>query len=334
MILKGIHHVSSLTANAKRNLDFYTRVLGMRLVKKTVNQDHTEFYHLFYGDENGNPGTELTFFEIPNMARKYPGTNSISSISLRVKTDQALTYWKKRFDDLKIDHGPISHRYGHATLSFRDSDGHEMSLISDQNNSGVPAGKAWSQSGIPEEFGIVGLGPVKLTVRYLEPTAQVLTEVMGFRKTGHYLTNDNTSSEVHVFETGEGGNGSEIHIEQRKDLPEERQGRGSVHHVAFRVSTDEELHQWVNHLKSDGLKPTEFIDRFYFRSLYFSEPNGILFELATDGPGFNLDESSEHLGEQLSLPTFLEPRRKEIEARLKPLPTTSRMRKFREERED
>ncbi|MYL50006.1 ring-cleaving dioxygenase [Halobacillus litoralis] len=319
MKLKGIHHVSSLTADAQKNLDFYTRILGLRLVKKTVNQDNTQYYHLFYGDEKGNPGTELTFFEIPNLAVKHPGTNSISSISLRVDSDEALNYWRGRFTKLGVDHDSMTKRFGHAVLPFRDPEGHQMSLISDENNSGVSSGKPWSRGGVPEEFGITGLGPVKLTVRYLEPSVQMLTEVMGFRKTGEYETESNNI--VHVFETGEGGNGSEIHIEQRKDIQEERQGKGSVHHVAFRVEDEDELYDWIEYLKKDGFKSSGFVDRFYFRSLYVNEPNGILFELATDGPGFNLDESSEHLGEQLSLPPFLEHRRVEIESRLKSLPS-------------
>jgi len=321
MELTGIHHVSSLTANAENNLDFYTRILGLRLVKKTVNQDNTSYYHLFYGDEKGNPGTELTFFEIPNMAPKHPGTNSISSISLRVPTDEALTFWSGRFQELGVDHDAITERFGKSVLAFRDSEGHQMALISDENNSGAPAGNPWIKSGVPKQYGIVGLGPVTLTVRYLEPTVQVLTEVMGYRKAGKYQASESPYQDIHVFETGEGGNGTEIHVEQRKDLPEERQGRGSVHHVAFRVKDEGELHQWVDRIQDDGFRTSGFIDRFYFRSLYFNEPNGILFELATDGPGFGQDESLDSLGETLSLPTFLEPHRKEIEAKLTPIPS-------------
>lgn len=321
MQLKGIHHVSSLTANAKQNLDFYTRILGLRLVKKTVNQDNSSYYHLFYGDEKGNPGTELSFFEIPNMARKHPGTNSISGISLRVKTDDALTYWQDRFEEFGVVYVPVTERFGHAVLPFWDSEGHEMTLISDQNDRGVEAGKAWTGSGIPEEYGITGLGPVRLTVRYLEPTIQVLTELMGYRSSGEYRAGDDDSHLVYVFETGEGGNGSELHVEQRKDLPDERQGRGSVHHVAFRVETEDELREWVRHLEADGFKTSGFVDRYYFQSLYVTEPNGILFEIATDGPGFDLDESIDELGGRLSLPTFLEDRRQEIESNLKPLPS-------------
>ncbi|MFV8828996.1 ring-cleaving dioxygenase [Alkalihalobacterium sp. APHAB7] len=321
MNLKGIHHVSSLTANAEKNLDFYTRILGLRLVKKTVNQDNTAYYHLFYGDEEGKPGTELTFFEIPNLAEKHPGTNSISSISLRVKNDEALVYWQKRFEALGVDHHQITERFGNAILPFIDLEGHQMRLISDQQNKGEPGGKAWTGGGIPEQYGIIGLGPVQLTVRYMEPTEQVLTEVMGFSKIGTYQTDEYPIREIHVFETGEGGTGTQIHVEQRKDLPEERQGRGSVHHVAFRVDTEEALRKSIEEIEREGFKTSGFVDRFYFRSLYFTEPNGILYEVATDGPGFDLDENKDHLGQHLSLPTFLEHQRSEIEAKLKPLPT-------------
>lgn len=321
MNIKGIHHVSSLTADAEKNLDFYTGILGMRLVKKTVNQDNTAYYHLFYGDEEGSPGTELTFFEIPNMAKKHPGTNSISSISLRVKSDDALVFWQERFEELRVNYQPITKRFGHAILPFSDREGHQMALISDQQNQGVPGGKVWTQTDIPEQYGIIGLGPVTLTVKYLEPTVQVLTEVMGFRKIGYYQVKEAPVRDVHVFDSGAGGNGSQIHVEQRKDLPDERQGRGSVHHVAFRVDNSEELTKAIEEIKKEGFKTSGFVDRYYFHSLYFSEPNGILYEIATDGPGFSLDEERNRLGEHLSLPTFLEPRRSEIESKLKPLRT-------------
>ncbi|RWZ54478.1 ring-cleaving dioxygenase [Halobacillus fulvus] len=319
MKLKGIHHVSSLTANAEKNLEFYRKVLGLHLVKKTVNQDNTSYYHLFYGDEQGNPGTELTFFEIPNLAENHAGTNSISNVSLRVASDKALSFWKHRFTHLGVDHSAISERFGHKILPFRDSEGHRMTLVSDHSNQGDGSEQMWDSIDIKKEFQILGLGPVKLTVRYLEPTTQVLTELMGYREAGQYSLD---GFETHVFETHEGGLDTEIHVEQRKDLPEERQGRGGVHHVAFRVETEEELKKWVEHIEQDGFETSGFVDRFYFRSLYFREPNGILYELATDGPGFDTDEDPDHLGETLSLPTFLEPQREEIERKLKPLSTS------------
>lgn len=319
MHLKGIHHVSSLTAKALENVQFYTKTLGLRMIKKTVNQDNPYVYHLFYGDEAGNPGTEFTFFEIPNMAPNHNGNNSISAVSLRVANDKALGFWKQRFEDLGVDHDIITQRNGHHILAFRDFEGQRMILISDENNHGVKAGVPWDKSPVPEEHGIRGLGPITLTVPYAEATAGVLTEILGFRKTGSYPSDVDGQRDILVFETGDGGNGAEIHVEERKDLERERQGRGGVHHVAFRVDNEDELRQWVDKIQGEGFNTSGFIDRYYFRSLYFREPNGILFELATDGPGFATDEDPEHLGETLALPPFLESKRDKIERKLKPL---------------
>ncbi|MCA1030250.1 ring-cleaving dioxygenase [Bacillus timonensis] len=317
--LKGQHHVSAITANAKENYRFYTKVLGLRLVKKTVNQDDTSVYHLFYADERGNPGTDLTFFEIPQAGKTYPGTNSISETSLRVPNDRALQFWKKRFEEMNVEHEEISQETGRASLSFRDFEGQRLVLVSDEQNTGVEGGKPWDKSPVPVENGIVGLGPVTLTVNRVSLTAKILRDVLGFREKGTYKNKQ--QKEVRVFETGEGGTGAEVHLIEEKDLPRERPGRGSVHHVAFRVEDVEELNKWVDVLNQAGLPNSGFVERYYFRSLYFREPNGILFELATDGPGFEGDESFENLGEKLALPPYFENQRSEIEARLKPLDT-------------
>ncbi|MFS0781498.1 ring-cleaving dioxygenase [Bacillus sp. 1P06AnD] len=321
MAFLGIHHVSAMTASAKKNYDFYTEVLGMRLVKKTVNQDDTSVYHLFYGDEKGNPGTELTFFEIPMMARNLPGVNSISTVSLRVASDDALGYWESRFHELNVEHEEIKDRAGRKTLAFKDPEGQRLILVSDENNSGVAGGTPWIKSPIPQSFGIIGLGPVQLTVREAEPTIRVLRDIMGFRYKSSYPPYQKGQPDIEVYETGEGGSGAEIHIEQRLDLPPERLGRGGVHHVAFRVETEEELREWIGKLKEARIASSGFVDRFYFRSLYFREPNGILFEMATDGPGFATDEDPMHLGETLALPPFLEHKRMHIESKLRPLNT-------------
>jgi glyoxalase family protein len=318
--LKGIHHVSAITANAKDNYTFYTKVLGLRLVKKTVNQDDTSVYHLFYADERGNPGTDLTFFEIPRAGRTYPGTNSITATSLRVSNDKALQYWKDRLEQFDVDHDEIQVVNGHSSLPFRDKEGQRLVLISDENNRGVAGGKPWDKSPVPVEHGIIGLGPVELTVSRPERTANILTDLMGFRElTGYVRQND--QKKVRVFETGEGGTGAKIHLIEDNESSRERAGRGSVHHVAFRVEDEEELNKWVKLLKESHLPNSGFVERYYFRSLYFREPNGILFELATDGPGFEGDEDFEHLGEHLALPPYFESQRNEIEAKLKPLYT-------------
>lgn len=317
--LKGQHHVSAITADAKRNYEFYTTVLGLRLVKKTVNQDDTSVYHLFYADERGNPGTDLTFFEIPRADQTRYGTNSISTTSLRVPTDEAIQYWKARFVEHGVEHEDITNESGRNTLSFKDFEGQRLMLVSDENNEGVAGGHPWKDSPVDLKYAIIGLGPVTLTVANLDATQKILTHVMGFREKGKYNTKD--QHEVVVFETGEGGTGAEIHIEVRPELPIERPGRGSVHHVAFRVEDEQELRKWVTYLKEFRIPNSGFVERYYFRSLYFREPNGILFELATDGPGFEGDEPFEHLGEKLALPPYFEDQRAEIEAKLKPLYT-------------
>lgn len=212
-------------------------------------------------------------------------------------------------------------RAGRATLAFQDPEGQRLILVSDENNKGVAAGVPWEKSAVPQEHGVTGLGPVKLTVRIAEPTAIVLTELLGFRKVGKYPSPYEGQPDIVVFETGEGGSGAEVHLEERSDLPPERLGRGGVHHVAFRVEDEDELREWIKRIRAARFPNSGFVDRFYFRSLYFREPNGILFELATDGPGFDTDEHIDHLGESLALPPFLEPEREEIEARLKPLDT-------------
>lgn len=321
MNFKGIHHVSAMTSKASQNYEFYTKTLGMRLIKKTVNQDDPSVYHLFYGDEKGNPGTELTFFEIPNLAPNREGVSSISALSLRVPSDASLHYWANRFDELQVTHGEIKERAGRKTLEFRDFENQRFFLVSDEQNEGVKGGSPWKNGPIPLEHAIIGLGPVQLTVRRTESTVRVLTELMGFRLKGQFPATIENQPDILVFETGEGGTGAEVHIEERSDLPVQRLGRGGVHHVAFRVDDEEELYAWINKVNESRFQNSGFVDRFYFKSLYFREPNGILFELATDGPGFDTDEHIDHLGESLALPPFLEPQREQIEAKLKPLDT-------------
>ncbi|WP_407270204.1 ring-cleaving dioxygenase [Radiobacillus sp. PE A8.2] len=321
MELKGIHHVSSITAVAKDNYDFYTKVLGMRLVKKSVNQDDTSMYHLFYADEVGNPGTDLTFFEIPRAGHTYEGNNSISFTALRVANDEALDFWKSRLADHNVKHEAITEEFGRKVLHFTDHEGQRLVLVSDQNNKGVAGGTPWDKAPVPQNKGIIGLGPVRLTVPNPEPTVKVLTEIMGFRHAGSYPAFVEGQPNIEVYETGEGGTGAEVHIEHRTDLPKEKPGRGSVHHVAFRVHDEQELSAWRDIIRQNRMPNSGLVDRYYFQSLYFREPNGILFELATDGPGFATDEDVEHLGETVALPPFFEDKRAQIEAKLKPLDT-------------
>lgn len=326
MQLLGLHHVSALTADIRANLQFYTGVLGLRLVKKSVNQDDVGTYHLFYADERGNPGTDVTFFDLPMSRPLTAGTNSISNTALRVRDEEALAYWQQRFAEFGVDHDELRQTAGRTELPFRDPEGQRLSLVADGDESGVAGGTPWIHSPVPQRHGIIGLGPSTLTVRHLEPTARVLTDVLGFRSAGKYEAHDGSGRLIHVFATGEGGSGAEVHVDERADLPLERLGHGGVHHVAFRVPDDEGVYEsWLDRVESAGFGTSGLVDRYYFRSIYFREPNGILFELATDGPGFTVDEPFESLGQRLALPPFLEGRRPLIEARLKPLPSPRTM---------
>ncbi|WP_342599271.1 ring-cleaving dioxygenase [Psychrobacillus sp. FSL H8-0483] len=318
MKLAGIHHVSAITADADKNHDFFTRILGMRLVKKSVNQDNTSSYHLFYADAVGTPGTDMTYFDIPHAGKTYPGVSSISNTGFRVKSEDALLFWKERFVQFEVPHEKIVERYGRKTLYFEDFEGSRLMLVVDDGK-GIPYGEAWIKDEISAENAIVGLGPVKLTVRKSKPTEKVLEEVMGFTLAGSYQSGVEDSPDILVYTTGAGGPAGEVHIETRPDLPMERPGRGSVHHVAFRVPSMEDYPKWEELLRAKGFTTSGLVDRYYFKAIYFREPNGILFELSTDEPGFDTDEPIESLGEKLALPPFLEPRRAQIEAKLRPL---------------
>ena len=317
MQLEGLHHITAITGNASLNVAFYTQVLGLHLVKKTVNQDDVSAYHLFYGDETGNPGTELTFFDWPSAGPNHPGAGTISAIAFGVNGRAALEWWVQRFDSFKVPHEGIQTRgdAGKAVLAFRDPEGQRLELIDDEGRmKNVP----WHGSPVPAAMSIHGLYAVRITARSLQPTARLLTETLGFRQNGTYQSEQ--SSTVHVFEMGTaGGPGTEIHLDIRPDVSSGRPGIGGVHHVAFRTPNDEEQVQWRERIAGKINNVTSVIDRFYFHSVYFREPGGVLFEIATDGPGFATDEDPEHLGELLALPPFLEPHRQEIEENLQPI---------------
>ncbi|MFC5735626.1 ring-cleaving dioxygenase [Cytobacillus gottheilii] len=319
----GQHHVSALTANAQKNYHFYTEILGLRLVKKTVNQDDTTMYHLFYADESGSPGTDLTFFEIKNAGRTYPGHSSISETALRVPNDRALFYWIDRFVQFGVKHDDITEYAGRKVVAFEDHEGQRLSLVSDENNRGVKGGEPWRQGPVPAEHAIIGLGPVALTVKSIKETAHILTNVLQYKESGKYTrVKGSSTTTYYVFSTGEGGTGAEIHVEEQPDMPKERPGRGSVHHVAIRVENMVELSKWAEYLKQLRIGNSGIVERYYFKSIYFRDENRILFELATDGPGFLQDEHLDTLGEKLALPPYLEHKRAEIEANLTPLKTS------------
>jgi glyoxalase family protein len=315
MQLGGIHHLTAISAKPAENLAFYTGLLGMRLVKKTVNQDDVSAYHLFYADGKANPGTDLTFFDFP-AAPERRGTNSISRTGLRVAGEKALGYWRDRLRAAGTAVRDIVEVDGRLTLPFEDGEGQRLVLIDD---GGKGTASPWERSPVPVEHQVRGLGPIVLTVQDLSRTAFVLTDIMNMRRVRDYSAH---GAQIHVFEMGEGGERSpatELHVIEDKDSPVARQGAGGVHHVAFRTPDEAQYHGWTQRLTELRVPNSGEIDRFYFRSLYFREPNGILFEIATDGPGFAIDEPMETLGEKLALPPFLEPRRAAIEAGLKPI---------------
>ncbi|EUJ20622.1 Putative ring-cleaving dioxygenase mhqA [Listeria grandensis FSL F6-0971] len=312
MELRGLHHISIITENARANFDFYTKVLGLRLVKKTVNQDDPYTYHLYYADEIGNPGTTVTFFEIPRANRGKKGYNSIARMGLRVPNDAALAYWEERLTMFHVKHEGVYEQFDRKVLDFEDVDGLAIQLMSDQRDKGVAGGKPWSESPVPVEFAILGLGPVLFSTLKKEKTDRVLTKVLGFDRVGAYEDDERL---VTVFQVGEGGNGAEVQLEANFKDPHAVEGIGSVHHVAFRVADDAELQEWIQYIQDLGYPNSGFVDRHYFHSFYFREENGILIELATDGPGFQTDFEKEH-GTYVELPPDLEGRRAEIEAHL------------------
>lgn len=312
--LKGIHHVTAITSSAERNYEFFTYVLGMRLVKKTVNQDDIQTYHLFFADDKGNAGTDMTFFDFPNIPKGSHGNNEIFKTSFRVPSDAALDYWEKRFDRLKVKHMGISEQFGKKSLSFVDFDDQQYQLISDEHNEGVASGTPWQKGPIPLEYAITGLGPVFIRVADFDRFKGMMEQVLLFKEIDQ-------AGSFHLFEVGEGGNGAQVIVEYNTVLPQARQGFGTVHHVAFRVEDRQVLDEWTERLASIGLPTSGYVNRHFFESLYARVTPQILFEFATDGPGFMGDEDYETLGEKLSLPPFLEPQREQIEKLVRPIDT-------------
>ena len=314
MQLTGIHHLTAVTADARGNHAFYTGTLGMRLVKKTVNQDDVSAYHLFYADGQASPGTDLTFFDWP-VGPERRGTRSIARTGLRVAGEGALRWWAERLSGAGLAQAGIAERDGRLVLDFEDPEGQRLTLVDDGGHG--PA-HPWDRSPVPPEHQIRGLGPITLSVPDPAPTEAVLTGVLGMRRVRDYPSPRAGGGPVLVYATGPGGPAAELHLAVDPDLPPAQPGAGGVHHLALRTP-DAEYEAWAERLRHLRVPSSGPVDRYYFRSLYFREPNGILFEIATDGPGFAADEPMERLGESLALPPFLEPRRAEIERGLKPL---------------
>jgi glyoxalase family protein len=301
----GIHHVTAISGDAQENLEFYTGLLGLRLVKRSVNQDVPDTYHLFYADAEGHPGTDLTFFPWPQMPPGRKGAGLAVEVGFAVP-EGSLAFWAERLKSLGAT---PERRFGESALAFRDAHGLGLSLT---EAPGPREWTPWTESPVPERHQIRGFHAVRLWERNLGVTARFLGEALGFEPAAE-------EGGWHRFGVGGGGSGRWVEV---RELPGERLGSwgtGAVHHVAFRVTDDEEQQEIQRKVRAAGSSPTPIIDRFWFHSVYFKEPGGVLFETATDTPGFTVDEDLAHLGERLILPPWLEPHRPEIEAVLPPL---------------
>lgn len=317
MQLHGLHHVTAVSARIGVNYDFYTHVMGMRLVKKTVNQDDVTAYHLFYADKVGSPGTDMTFFDWPQTGADQRGTDSIVTTAFRVNGRDALDYWAARLRQQGVSHEGVQTIDGRGMLRFDDPEGQRLLLVDDNN---APyEGEIWDGSDVPAEHALRGFYAITLSVPDIQMTHAILTQVLNFKAARSFEDTDGT--ELLIYEMDGGGPGREVWVRVEPHLRRAWPGAGSVHHAAFRVKDFEEQQKWRKQITSVGLPVSEFIDRYYFRSIYFRISNGILFEIATDGPGFTADEELETLGEELALPPFLEPKRAAIEAGLKPIVT-------------
>jgi glyoxalase family protein len=300
----GIHHVTAISGPAHRNLEFYTRTLGLRLVKKTVNFDDPGTYHLYYGDETGQPGTILTFFPWEHVAPGRVGVGETQETTFRVP-EGAIGYWAHRFVEKGVVHERPDKRFGETALSLKDPDGVRLALVAVP---GIESEPAWSGGEIPAEHAIRGFHGVTLLLREAEPTGAILTDVLGLSEVAR-------EGATVRFKAGETAIGGIVDIRVAGDFLRGRQGGGSVHHIAFRAADDAaEFAMQKKLAENHGIRTTEQKDRNYFRSIYFREPGGVLFEIATDVPGFAVDEPVSSLGAALKLPPALEPRRKDIEA--------------------
>lgn len=321
----GIHHVTAISSSAPKIYDFFTNILGMRLVKKTVNQDDINTYHLFFADDRGNAGTDMTFFDFAGVAKHKRGTDDISRTGLRVPSDKAIDYWLQRFDHYEVKHDPVQVHFGHKVLYFEDFDGQRYALFSDEKDQGVAPGEAWHKGPVPDEFAIYGLGPIFLRVSDLDMMDTILVRVL-------QMTKSKTEDRFTLYETGPGGNGASVIVEYEADTGVARQGYGGVHHVAFRVKDRAELDAWGEYFKTLGLPNSGFVERHFFQSIYIRMYPNILFELATDGPGFiDEDEDYEILGETLSLPPAYKKHREYVDSVVKHFDTVRSTKEFPKE---
>jgi glyoxalase family protein len=300
---KGIHHITVLAGDARQNADFYVNTLGLRMVKKSVNQDDPGTYHLFYGNQQGSPGSSLTFFPWPGAVRGEPGTGEAVTVSYSVPLDSQ-AYWADRLKQNGIPCDGSGDQFGHPVLELRDPDGLRLQLVFTEQDDDMELPRTGS---VPDEHAIRGFWGVTLRLAAREPTAVLLKELFGFEQ----VAGEGNRT---LYQTDAPIGGSVI-IEMTEPR-RGKSGRGTIHHVAFRARDEEELDELRRRVQNRGLMPTQIIDRHWFKSVYYREPGGVLFEMATDGPGYAVDEDPEHLGERLILPPWLEPHREDIELRL------------------
>lgn len=308
--IRGIHHVTAIGSDPQANVDFFTETLGLRLVKRTVNFDDPSTYHLYYGDEIGSPGTILTFFPRAGTPPGRRGTGQATETAFSVPRG-SLDAWMERFAERAIEFGAPEERFGERVLAVEGPDGFAIELV-EQGHAG---GRGWWREGpMREEHAIRGFAGVTLTVEGYERTAELLANVMGYRKVA-------SAENRFRFASGEDVPGATVDLVCAPGGPHGRVAAGTVHHVAFRCATDVEQAAWRQRAADAGMNVTPIVDRQYFRSIYFREPSGVLFEIATDAPGFAIDEEPAELGTNLKLPAWLEPKRQRIQERLGPLHT-------------
>ncbi len=304
-LISGIHHVTAIAGDPQANIDFYAGILGLRMVKLTVNYDDPTTYHLYYGDEVGHPGTILTFFPWPNAPRGRLGTGQLTSTSFSIP-EKSLPYWMSRFRDNKVGfEGPVS-RFDEEVLSFQDPDGLRLELV---QHDYLEKRTGWKDGPVPLDYEIRGFYGVGLSEEGYEQTASLLTDTLRFRKMAE---EDNRFR----YEVGDGGPGSFVDVIRKPDTARGLISVGTVHHVAWRTPDDQQHMAWRQSLASLGLNVTPIVDRKYFHSIYFREPGGVLFEVATDNPGFTVDQPVGELGTRLMLPPWLEPERTGLEQAL------------------
>jgi glyoxalase family protein len=304
----GLHHVTAIAGDAQRNYEFYTKVLGLRLVKKTVNFDDPGTYHFYFGNETGEPGTILTFFPWQHVVKGYPGRGMAVETAYTVPKG-SLEFWQKRFEEFQVTHDGISDRMGEASLRFHDPDGLQLALIAAESED---KRKPWETEQVKEPVATKGFHSTTLLVGKADETGKVLSDIFGYdagKQEGNRFR----------FQTKAIPTASIIDIIQSPETPAGRVSGGSIHHIAFRVKNEDDLMEYREKVLEKGLHPTEKVDRNYFYSVYFREPSGVLFELATENPGFAIDESVSELGRNLKLPAQYEPKRELIEKILPPI---------------